>query len=181
MCSIHSRVLAGIASVCLLGAMVWAQTDTMKPDTADRAFMDNAARANMAEIQMGQLAQKNGQNQEVKDFGTRMVTDHTAADNNLKQIAEKQNVTLPTTLSANDKATLDRLEKLHGEAFDKAYMHDMVRDHEHDVAMFRRDENNIKDTQLKNWVTNTLPVLDSHLAEAKKVAGTVGATTVAAK
>jgi putative membrane protein len=182
MCTLRTRLLAGAASVFLLGAMAWAQSNTMaKPDAADHIFMDNAARANMAEIQMGQLAEKNGQSQEVKNFGKRMVTDHTAADNNLKQVAEKQGVTLPSNLSSTDKAALERLDKLHGEAFDKAYMHDMVRDHEHDVAAFRRDEKNIKDAQLKDWVINTLPTLESHLTEAKKVAVTVGANTVAAK
>lgn len=183
MSCLRTRVLACTASVfLLLGVMTYAQSNsTTKPDAADRAFMDTAAHANMAEIQMGQLAEKNAQNQEVKDFGKRMVTDHTAADNGLKQIAQKQDVTLPSSLSANDKATFDRLEKLHGEAFDKAYMQDMVRDHEHDVAAFRRDEKSIKDTQLKDWVINTPPVLDSHLTEAKKVAGTVGADATASK
>jgi Domain of unknown function (DUF4142) len=60
-------------------------------------------------------------------------------------------------------------------------MHDMVRDHEQDVAEFRRDEKTIKDTQLKDWVINTLPTLDSHLDEAKKVAGIVGVNMVTAK
>ena len=179
---LSTRVLATAASVFLLGSMAWAQSNNMaKPDSADRNFMDKAAQANMAEVQLGQLAEQNGQNQDVKDFGKRMVTDHTAANDKLKQIAKKQDVTLPTKLSPADETTKDRLEKLHGEAFDKAYMHDMVRDHEHDVAAFRRDEKNIKDAQLKDWVINTLPTLDSHLTEAKKVAGTVGATTLASK
>ncbi len=182
MCSLSTRVLAAAASVFLLGAMACAQSNNMaKPDAADRSFMDKASRANMAEVQLGQLAEQNAQSLEVKDFGKRMVTDHTNAENQLKQLAEKQNFTLPSKLSATDQATKNRLEKLHGAAFDKAYMHDMVRDHEHDVAEFRRDEQNIKDTQLKDWVINTLPTLDSHLTEAKKVAGTVGVSTVAAK
>ena len=175
MYSLSTRVLAAAASVFLLGSMAWAQSNNMaKPDSADRNFMDKAARANMAEVQLGQLAEQNAQSLEVKDFGKRMVTDHTAAEDQLKQLAEKQDFTLPSKLSPADQTTKNRLEKLHGEAFDKAYMHDMVRDHEHDVAEFRRDEKNIKDAQLKDWVINTLPTLDSHLTEAKKVAGTVG-------
>jgi putative membrane protein len=182
MCSLSARLLATAASVFLLGAMAWAQSNNMaKPDPVDRTFMEKAAQANMAEVQLGQLAEQNAQSQEVKDFGKRMVIDHTEADNQLKQLAEKQNVTLPTNLSAKDRATKNRLEKLHGEAFDRTYMHDMVRDHEHDVAEFRRDEKTIRDTQLKDWVINTLPTLDSHLEEAKKVAGTVGVNMVAAK
>jgi putative membrane protein len=182
MSSLSTRVLAAAASVLMFGAMAWAQSNnSTKADSADRSFMDKASQANMAEVQLGQLAEQNAKSQDVKDFGKRMVTDHTNAENQLKQVAEKQDVTLPGKLSPADQATKDRLEKLHGAAFDKAYMHDMVTDHEHDVAEFRRDEKTIKDTQLKDWVINTLPTLDSHLEEAKKVADNVGATTVAAK
>ena len=94
----------------------------------------------MAEVELGQLAEQNGQSQEVKDFGKRMVTDHSKANDELKQVAEKEDVTLPTTLDAKDQATKERLEKLHGAAFDKAYMHDMVMDHKADIAEFKHEE-----------------------------------------
>ncbi len=130
---------------------------------------------------MGQLAQQNAQSQQVKDFGSRMVTDHTAAGEKLKQIAAQQNVNLPTQLSVKDQSMLARMSNLHGDAFDKAYMHDMLQDHKTDVAEFKREEGVAKDSALKEWVTSTLPTLESHLNEAKKVAASVGVTEVAGK
>lgn len=180
MCIVRSRTLAAAASVLLFATMAWAgssnpQNNSMaKPTAMDRSFMDKAAQGGMAEVQLGQLAEKNGQSQEVKDFGKRMVTDHSKANDELKQVAGKQDVTLPSKMDATDQATYDRLEKLHGAEFDQAYMHDMVRDHEKDVADFRSHEKTIKDTDLKDWISTTLPTLESHLSEARKVATTVG-------
>ncbi len=179
-----SRMLAVFASMLLLGMMAMAQAKTptssnSKSNTADRHFMDKAAQGGMAEVELGQLAEQNGQSQEVKDFGKRMVTDHSKANDELKQVAEKEDVTLPTTLDAKDQATKERLEKLHGAAFDKAYMHDMVMDHKADIAEFKHEEAAAHSPDLKNWVSTTLPTLESHLQEAEKVAPQVGANTMA--
>ncbi len=183
MSNLRTSALAIAASALLLAGMTWAQSNTMssdktmaKPSATDRSFMMKAAQGGMAEVQLGQLAESNGQSQEVKDFGKRMVTDHSKANDELKQLAEKQNVTLPDKMDATDQATYNRLEKLHGEAFDKAYMHDMVRDHEKDVADFKMHEKTGRDADLKQWVSNTVPTLESHLSDAKKVAGSVGAS-----
>jgi putative membrane protein len=182
MCSSRTSVLATAASLLLFGYMAWAQSNSASMlNAADRRFMDKAAEANMAEVQLGQLAEQNAQSQRVKDFGQRMATDHTQADNQLKQIAQKEDVKLPTKLSPQDEATLKRLEKMHGAAFDRAYMQDMVRDHRHDVNEFRRDEKNIQNTALKDWVINTLPTLDSHLTAAEQIAPEVGVHPAAMK
>ena len=189
MSNLRTSALAIAASAFLLAGMAWAQSNTRSsdktmanPSPTDRSFMMKAAQGGMAEVQLGQLAEQNGQSQEVKDFGKRMVTDHSKANDELKQLAEKQNVTLPDKMDATDQATYNRLEKLHGEAFDKAYMHDMVRDHEKDVADFKMHEKTGRDADLKQWVSNTVPTLESHLSDAKKVAGSVGASkTTSAK
>jgi putative membrane protein len=181
MTNLRYRALAITASALLLAGMAWAQSDTMqndktmaKPSTGDRSFMMKAAEGGMAEVKLGQLAQQNGQSQEVKDFGQRMVTDHGKANDELKQVAQKQNVTLPDKCNATDQATYNRLQKLHGVAFDKAYMKDMVSDHEKDVAEFKTHEKTAKDADLKQWVSSTLPTLEDHLAQAKKVASGMG-------
>ena len=179
---IRKHVFGSAVMFLMMAAVAWSQNSaTANPGAADRAFMNKAAEGGMAEVRMGQLAQQNARSQQVKDFGSRMVTDHTAAGDKLKQVAGEQNVTLPNQLSAKDQAMLDRMSKLHGAAFDKAYMHDMVQDHETDVAEFKREEKTAKDPQLKDWVSSTLPTLEDHLAEAKKVAASIGATDVASK
>lgn len=176
-----SRLLASAVTVLLFGAMAVAQSnppanaDTKSTanggvPTADRHFMDKAAQGGMAEVELGQLAQQNGQSQDVKDFGKRMVTDHSKANDQLKQLATQKGVSLPTTLDSKDQATKDRLSKLQGSAFDKAYMHDMVMDHKKDVAEFKHESTAAHDPDLKNWAGQTLPTLESHLQEAEKIA-----------
>lgn len=141
---------------------------------ADQHFMDKAAQGNMAEVDLGKLAEQNAQSPEVKSFAERMVTDHTKADDQLKQVAAQQGVTLPAGLNTEFETTRAALAKLHGEAFDKAYMKDIVTDHKKDVAEFRHESTAAEDPALKDWVGTTLPVLESHLQEAEKVAPTVG-------
>lgn len=142
--------------------------------TADRKFMDKAAQGGMAEVEMGQLAEQNGQSADVKAFGKRMVDDHTKANDQLKQLAEQKGVALPTSLDAKDQATKDRLSKLQGAAFDKAYMKDMVTDHKMDVAEFQRESKMAHDPDLKSWAGQTLPTLQSHLQQAEKISGSSG-------
>ena len=86
---------------------------------------------------------------EVKDFGKRMVDDHSKANDQLKQLASQKGVSLPTSLDAKDQATKDRLSKLQGAAFDKAYMKDMVMDHKKDVAEFKHESMAAKTPDLK--------------------------------
>ncbi|MGB8887650.1 MAG: DUF4142 domain-containing protein [Candidatus Korobacteraceae bacterium] len=173
-----NSLLAGAASLLLFGTMVLAQSGrnsnmSSAVTPADRSFMDKAAQGGMAEVELGQLAEQNGQSQQVKDFGKRMVTDHTKANDQLEQVASKEAVKLPTTLDAKDQETKEHLSKLKGAAFDKAYMRDMVADHEKDVAEFKREATAAHSPDLKDWVTTTLPTLESHLQEAEKVAPTV--------
>jgi putative membrane protein len=135
----------------------------------DHTFMMKAAEGGMAEVQMGQLAQQNGQSQEVKDFGQRMVTDHTKANDQLKQVAQQENVTLPTSPSSHDQAEYDKMSKLHGDAFDKAYSKMMVSDHKKDIAEFQREASAGSNPQVKNFADQTLPTLQEHLQLAEKM------------
>jgi len=143
---------------------------------ADHSFMIKAAQGGMAEVELGQLAEQNGQSSEVKAFGKRMVDDHSKANDQLKQLASQEAVSLPTGLDAKDQATKARLEKLHGAAFDKAYMRDMVMDHKKDVAEFKHESDAAHSPALRDWAKQTTPTLESHLQEAEKVAPQVGAS-----
>lgn len=144
-----------------------AQSGKLSP--ADRVFMRKAAQGGKAEIELGQLAQEKASSPEVKQFGQRMVTDHTQAADQLKQVAEKEGVKLPETLNAKDRATKARLEKLSGSAFDRAYMKDMVTDHTEDVREFKTEARNGKDPDVKNFAAQTAPTLEDHLKEAKSI------------
>ena len=136
---------------------------------ADKAFMANAAQGGMAEVNLGQMAATKAASNDVKDFGNRMVNDHSKANEELKQLSAGKGVTLPTDVDAASKKTADELSKKTGKAFDKAYMSAMVKDHEKDVAEFQKESTAAQDPDLKNWVTKTLPTLQDHLKMAKQI------------
>lgn len=141
---------------------------------ADAAFVKEAAVGGMAEVELGNLAKEKAASNDVKQFGDRMVTDHSRAGDELKQWAQQKNVTLPAELDAKHKALRARLSKLSGDAFDKAYMREMLADHRQDVAAFKRESTTAKDADLKAWAAKTLPTLQEHLKLAEETAGKVG-------
>ena len=113
----------------------------------------------------------------MKQFGKKMVDEHSKADDELKMLARTKNITLPSDSDAKEKALHDRLSKLSGGAFDRAYMRAMVEDHRKDANEFRTEARAGKDADVKAWAAKTLPMIESHLQQAEganKVVGTSG-------
>ena len=100
------------------------------------------------------------------------VDDHSKAADDLKQIASSKGIQVPDKLSAKDRMTKDRLSKLSGEQFDRAYMSDMVKDHTQDVADFKLESSSGTDPDVKHFAATTLPTLQDHLRQAKEIAPT---------
>ena len=65
--------------------------------------------SDMYQIQAGKIAETKGQSQGVKDFGTMMVTDHTAMSNQMKHLFAATNTKIPTELGARGKRMIDDL------------------------------------------------------------------------
>jgi len=135
--------------------------------SADATFAMKAAQGGMAEIKLGQLAVEKASNPGVKSFGQKMVDDHSKANDELKSVAAKDNMTLPATLSAKDQALYNKLSALSGPAFDKAYMKAMVKDHEEDIKEFQKEASKGTNPGIKNFASATLPTLQEHLELAK--------------
>jgi len=152
------------------GASSSARSNTAGNDKlshGDRKFIEEAAQGGMAEVQLGQLATQKAQSDQVKQFGQKMVDDHTKANDQLKQIASSKGVTLPTTLDSKSKREMDRLSKLSGAQFDREYMKHMVSDHRKDVKDFKKEAKSAKDPDLKSFASSTEPVLEQHLQLAE--------------
>lgn len=132
-----------------------------------------AAAGGAAEVEMGQMAANKATNQKVKDFGQRMVTDHTKANDELKSVAQKKGVTLPSEPDAKSKSMSARMSNLSGAAFDRAYMQDMVSDHEKDIAEFQKEAEGGTDSDVKNFASTTLPTLQEHLRMAREALAAV--------
>jgi putative membrane protein len=167
-------------SLCLglagLGLAAGTQAQTANPSSgstaqsvpsSDKSFAEKAAIGGLAEVEMGKLAQEKAGSEQVKQFGQRMVDDHSKANDELKQVATAKGLTLPTDLDAKHKSKLDKLQKLSGAQFDRAYMDDMVADHKQDVGEFQKEAKSGKDSDIKGFASKTLPTLQEHLKMAE--------------
>jgi len=144
-----------------------AQSGASRLGSADNSWVMKVAAGGLAEVELGKLAQSQGSSDAVKQFGKRMVDDHSKANDELSQLASRKGITLPTSLDAKHQATKDRLSKLSGAAFDRAYMDDMVKDHREDVSEFRKEATNGQDADVKAFAAKTLPTLEEHLKMAQ--------------
>ena len=129
------------------------------PTAKDKAFMKEAAKGGMMEVEMGKMAQQKGKNAEVKKIGGMMVADHTKANNELMAIAKKKGVDLSKEKPAKHSI---------GDAnFDKDYIDMMVKDHEKDYAAFQAEGKNGTDAEVKAFASKTSAVIKKHLDTVK--------------
>lgn len=176
-----AAALAGLVTVGLAyGQQPGAQRPSEAEETGagihayDNKFALDAVSGGMAEVRLGQLAESNGSNTAVKEFGKQMQTDHGKANDQLKGIMSKDNVPVSRGMNEQDQATYDKLSKLTGAAFDKAYAKQMVEDHQKDIAAFQREASSGQNPDLKNFAQQTLPTLQNHLQMAQSLEEKIG-------
>lgn len=141
-------------------------TNQSKVDGDEATFMKTAAVGGMMEVDLGKIAQKSA-NAKVKAFADQMVTDHTKANNELKALAAKTGILLPSAYPADQQAHIDMMKKMTGAAFDKHYVGMMVTDHDKTVALFKGAASGSKTKEVKDFAAKTLPVIEGHFAKAK--------------
>lgn len=152
---------------------VMMHTDTtavMNNDNNNADFLTEAAGGGMMEVQLGQLAKTHASSQVVKDFGAMMVRDHSNANTQIKSLAIKKSVALPSALPEKHQKHVDDLAAKNGAAFDKDYISMMVDDHEEDIRFFEKCAKNDKeDADIKAFAAKILPTLYKHLDAAKAI------------
>jgi putative membrane protein len=126
-----------------------------------------AIEGNLAEVQMGELAQKNGQSADVKSFGQMLQQDHSAANQKATDAAKKLAVNAPSAPNAKQKADYDKMAKTQGAAFDKAFAQHMVMDHKKDIAEYKKAAK--KNDDAGQYAKDSLPVLEKHLQTAQSL------------
>jgi putative membrane protein len=141
---------------------------------SDAEFVNRATSCSLHQFELGKIAQQNAANPEVKKFGERMVNAHTKVNKELKEVADKANLAVPSRMSEDEQKEVDRLKKLTGAEFDKAYIHHMIKDHEKAVEWLTRASKEAKDPGLKDFATRALPTVKEHLDQAKKINKDIG-------
>lgn len=161
-------------SAVLTATLAFALTGTacaQAPNDAEIAAIVVAA--NAVDIEAGKLAAARGSSKEVRDFGQRMVTDHTGVNEQAGALVKKLGVTPAenaTSRSLRDggKATMEKLGKLQGKAFDKAYVDNEVAYHQ--AVLDTIDKTlvpNAKNAELKQLIVKVRPAIDAHLQHAR--------------
>ena len=139
----------------------------LQAHAADEDFVTKAAQGSAAEVAAGNLAKTKGSSEAVRQFGTKMVADHSKSGEELKAVASKKGMTVPTTPDDKHQKAMSKLEGMSGADFDKAFKSQMVADHEDTIALFEKQAKSGKDADLKAFAQKTLPDLKHHLEMAK--------------
>ena len=151
-----------IGAISLTGVVRAADTNATSESSLsekDKTFMKKAAKGGMMEVAMGQVAEQKGQSEDVKSFGKRMVTDHGKANDELKSIASKKGVQLPSKEHTTKWTS------------DKAYIDMMVTDHEKDLAEFKEEASSGSDPDVKKFADDKAKVIQEHLDQVKEIQG----------
>src|SRR5881397_2630039 len=152
-------VALAITTLSVAGVAVAQESSAAKSSSLsekDKTFMKKAAKGGTMEVAMGKLAEQNGQSEDVKSFGKRMVTDHGKANDELKSIASKKGVQLPSKEPTTKWSS------------DKTYIDMMVKDHEKDLAEFQEEAKTGTDPDVKKFAEDTAKVVQEHLEMAKE-------------
>lgn len=148
------------------GAMMAGQDGTTMAATpvSTGTYVAQAANSDMYEIQAGELATKNGQSQQVKDFGKMMVEDHTKSSQDMKAMVAQANLGAqpPARLDAEHQGMIDRLKAARGEAFDREYMSQQMTAHRKALALHQGYAQNGENTELKGFAAQVIPVIQKH-------------------
>jgi putative membrane protein len=184
------KYLCAIASgmALMLPAVVWSQSQppvrsATQPSNAERAsngelspgdrqFLEDSAIGGMQEVELGKVALQKAPSESVRAFAQRMVDDHNQTREQLQSIAEAKGLSLPTGFDARHQKEIDRLQKLSGSDFERAYMKLVLDAHQKDIREFRKQAEQGADSDIRSFVMSALPKLHDHLALARDAART---------
>ena len=138
------------------------------PHATDKEFMQSAAHSDQNEIQQSKMALAKGVTGMAKEMANKMIADHTKSTADLKKIAAKKGITLPTDMDAEHKALKPAMEKLSGKDLEAKYLAQMQADHQKTANTLMAHEKMTKDADLKAFIGKTLPVVQQHLGMAQK-------------
>ncbi len=146
----------------------------------DRHFMMKAAQGNVAEVMTSQLALKKSQSRSVRETADRLIREHSAANARLKQIAGGKRIKLPNRPDPMQRAVYNRLAKLSGPAFDRAFMGAQIRAHLNAISLHQSEVRAGKDEAAVAYASETLPRIQDHTTMIVSVAQNLGVRIPAA-
>ncbi len=145
-----------------------ATQPSLSPEAKD--FIAKAAKGNMGEILLGEMAVQRSSSEEVRQFGKQLATDHQQANRRLVPIAAANDVPWPPEMKESDQQVTNKLRDLSGKSFDEKIVQEAIKDHEKDIKTYQEMAAKVEDEQLRQYIQMTLPVLEKHLEQARALA-----------
>ena len=142
-------------------------TSAYAAEKPSHSFLKKAIQGNYAEVEMGKLAQQNGQSENVKNFGQMLQADHTAANEKAIDVAKSMGVTPPDGPNAKQRADYEKMSRMSGPQFDRDFAAHMVADHQKDIAEYKKGSKSADPAG--EYAKETIPVLQKHLETAKSL------------
>jgi putative membrane protein len=145
----------------------------VKAEGADVEFAQKAATGGKHEVAGAKVAAAKGSSAEVKSYASKLVRDHTAANNELMAMMKKKHI----PPAAEEKPAAEPWRNETGAAFDRAYIEHAISEHEKDIALFEAESKDGGDAELKAWAGKKLPALREHLKTAQDLKTKLPTTT----
>ena len=136
---------------------------------SEQDFMTEAVRADLAEINMAQVALENSGTGEVKDFANMIKSDHTSALEDLSELMKDMNVPPPKSIPVELQQDISRMRSLTGGELDREFVNMIVSQQQKTIEMFRDQQSTAQNEDLKKYVEDTLPRLEMHLEKAQRL------------
>ena len=177
---VKNLVSAAVTGLFLSAAVGQAPAAAQQPKSlaSDSVFIQKASSVGLLQVKLGQLAAKKGISSAVVEFGKRMVTDYSKANEELKAAGKAAGFPSPVLLR-QDQQIFDRFQGKGRSSFDKAYMAEMVEQHREEVRLFQRETAGGRVQSLKQLASRMLPEMEQRLSLATQTAGSVGADVTA--
>ena len=180
----HNKWSIGMAvSAMLLAGSAFAQQPSAKSQVPprhvanahmsqnDQNFMKKAAQDNLAEVQTAKWVEQKTNDPAIRKYAQDLRTDHSNAQQQLKQVAQQAGVTLPTSPTEEDIAKLDQLKKLSGKQLDSAFVKNELKDHQEGIKSFDTEIATSHDPAVKDFAEMVLPHLQDHMRIGEDLAG----------
>jgi putative membrane protein len=168
----NCSLIAIVVMVLTIGSTLAAQQSSSDQNMpTDKAFITKAAEINLGEVELGRMAEQKGNNQAVKDFGQRMIEDHTNAESQLQQLAKQEGVMLPGQPGAAAVSLHQQLSSVSGAQFDAMYIDHMLAGHKGAITVFENEIEHGQNPAIRAFAESVLPVIQDHVRIAEDVAG----------